>query len=450
MSRLSLARTLPASVLPQLPAMRIAQKGAIALAIRLFGAGVALAIQIVLARELGQAGYGEFGYVFAWLQLMLVVCYGGFATAAMRYVAEYRARQQPALALGFIRRSWQITLFESAVLALLMAGCAMAFHRPDSVGSIQNFLIASAALPFLAHFMLSSSVIRGLGHVILSMLAGLVQPMSLLTAVLTIALLLRIQMSPSSALLVNLITAIGALGIVAGLQHHLERKLGWGRERLFRTAEWLSTATQLTCASSLMYLQGRTGVIITGLLLDAQAAGTYAAVQRLINAALIGRLSINLLVGPRFAALHAQQRHVELQRYARLAAWGGSGCMLAAAIVFVVFGKSILHCFGDEFVNGYQTLLVLLGGAAVTTMCGSTDFLLNMTGHHHRLVAILVVSLLVNIALSLWLIPRFGILGTAAANVAAALIWCVSVVYTTHVYLAIWSNVGRINSNKII
>ena len=92
------ATSTPAAALPRLPVIRFARKGITAIGIRLTGAGLALALQVSLARVLGQSGYGQYAYAVAWLQLMLIFAQGGFSTAALRYVAEYRARQQPALA----------------------------------------------------------------------------------------------------------------------------------------------------------------------------------------------------------------------------------------------------------------------------------------------------------------------------------------------------------------
>src|SRR5437588_4959183 len=97
-----------ASLPARLPVSPLARTGAIVLAIRLVGALAALALQLTLARMLGHLGYGEYAYAFAWLQLLLVFAQGGFAMAALRYVAAYRAQNQPALARGFTKRGAQI------------------------------------------------------------------------------------------------------------------------------------------------------------------------------------------------------------------------------------------------------------------------------------------------------------------------------------------------------
>ncbi len=428
-----------------LPSIRIARKGVTALGIKLVGAALALALQVCLARSLGHAGYGEYAYVIAWLQLMLIFAHGGFATAALRYVAEYRARCQPALARGFVKFSSQIALLESIVLALLMAGCAAALHRSGSTGPLRNLLIASAVLPVLSQLTLGAAIVRGLGHVIPSMLVGLAQPLLLLGALLSSVHLFRIHISSSEALLLYLCATVGALGMVVVLQGRFERDLGEASEQTFYTREWLCTATQMMFASGLIYIQGRTGVIISGLLLDAGEAGTYAAMERLADVALLGLTSVNLLVAPKFAALHAQQRLVELQRYARLAAWGACAFMLAAVLPLVLFGKPILRCFGDEFVSGYPVLLVLLGGVVVNAMCGSVGLILSMTGHQRDTIIVAFSGLCLNLTLSLLLIPKYGIMGTAVANAVAIAAWNVSMLLIVRWRLGIWTCIGVSN-----
>jgi O-antigen/teichoic acid export membrane protein len=335
-------------------------------------------------------------------------------------------------------------------MALAMAGVAMALYRSYGADQVRNFLIAGATLPVLSQFLLGSAVVRGLGHVIASMLVGLAQPLLVLVALLTTAHLFRAHVSSSGALLLNLGAAVAALGMIFALQRCFERELEQEPNRDFLTREWFGTATQMMLASSLIFLQGRTGVLITGMLLDAGQAGTYAAIERLADAALLGLVSVNMLVAPKFASLFAQQRRTELQRYARLAAWGATGFMLATVLPLVLFGKPILRCFGEEFVSGYPVLLVLLGGVAVNAVCGSVGFLLSMTGHQRRLLEILSIGLVINLVLSLFLVPRFGIIGAAWANTTAMLFWNLSMLYAVRACLGIWPNIGRTASNSIV
>ncbi|MGD9633929.1 MAG: oligosaccharide flippase family protein, partial [Pirellulales bacterium] len=419
-------------------------------AIKLIGAGLALALQIVLARTLEQAGYGTYAYVLAWVQVALILSQAGFATAALKYIAEYRARGEESLVAGFRRRSVQLTLLQSCALALLLAGGAAVWHRSDSVAATQNFLIAALAVPVLSLFFLGGAIVRGSGHAISSMLGSLAQPLLLLIALLPIFALHRGPISVNAALLMYLIASAGGLLVVysqwrcfAGVQNPTIRCD-------YRTREWFGTASMLTSGALLMYLQGRTGVLMSGLFLDARSAGTYAAMERLADVALLGVIAVNMLVAPQFSSLHAKGRRSELRRHARFAAWVSTGFMLCVVLPLVVFGKQILRLFGDEFVAGYPVLVVLLVGLAANAISGSADHLLNMTGHQRTSLKVLAAGLSVNLMLSVWLIPRYGIFGTALANAGAITFWSVGMVWAVRARLGIWSNVGRVDSTAFV
>ncbi len=432
------------TVLPKLPFVHIAWQGVLVLAIRVVDAGAALVLQVCLARLLGPLGYGSYAYAFAWLQLALVFSHGGFATAALRYLAEYRARQETSLARGFLRRGFQISLLESVGLALVMAGAVVALRHRLSDQLFENLLITSLAIPVFSQSGYCRAAIRGLGHKISSMSLDLVQQLLLIGALLSTAYLFRASVSSSDALLLCLGSGVCAFGLIYAMQCRFQHGLDRGPTYMFRTREWLSTATQMMLMQGLIYVQGRTGVIVSGLLLDDRAAGIYAAMERLSDVALLGVFSVNYLAAPTFAALHAQGRQLELQRYARLAAWGATLFMLLTALPLIFFGRTVALLFGDGFVAGYPVLLVLLVGVAVNAMCGSACLLLNMTGHQRQTILVAFGSLCLNLILLLMLVPQFGIIGTAVAFALSTAVSSVLMLLIVRRRIGIWTCLGDI------
>jgi O-antigen/teichoic acid export membrane protein len=436
---------------PDTPVFRAARKGAAAIGIKLIGAGVVLGLQVLLARLLGPVGYGEYAFAFGWLQVLLVFAQGGFSTAALRFVGEYRAQEQAGLLNGFMRFATRTALSESIVIAVCAAMIAVLFDTSND-RTLLNFVIACAALPALSQFLLHSTFIRGFGEAIASMLVGLIHPVLLTLVLLTFIWPLSAGISSTMALSLNLGVAMCALAIVIGVQRHFMRthELDPRNAPLERrNREWFTTATQMMFASGMFYLHARTGVVITGLLLDATSAGTYALVERIADSACLGLMAVNLLAGPSFAALYAQGRQLQLQRYARLAAIGATAVMLISVVPIAFMGRQILGLFGEEFVAGYSALLVLLIAAAVSAMTGSAVLLLGMTGEHRANTVLSIGGVGVNLLLSLLLIPRFGLLGTAMANATSLIAWNLALVWYARKRLGIWTNVGRLASLKV-
>jgi len=78
--------------------------------------------------------------------------------------------------------------------------------------------------------------------------------------------------------------------------------------------------------------------------------------------------------------------------------------------------------FGPAFVTADNALVILSLGWLVATGCGPVDNLLLMAGRSGWTSLNAGVGLALNIGLNLWLIPRYGIEGAAAAW-AASLMW---------------------------
>ncbi len=439
----SLANTVSLVAWPPWPILRVARQGVLALGIKLAAACMAMVLQMSLARLLGPAGYGEYAYVIAWLQLLLLFAQSGLSMAAVRYMAEYLAQDQPELAQGFIRRSTQAAFISSIVLGLLMVGIAATAHSAGSVIS-RHFLLAGMALPVLAQFVLNSAVIRGIGQALLGIISLMFYPLLFLVALLVANLLFPEHLTTTDALALNLGAAVCSLGATVALRRRLTDGLEKSILPAFRTGQWLATATEMMFVSGLIFVQGRTGVIFSGWFLDADATGTYAVLERMADAALLGMVSVELLVAPKFSSLHTQQKHHDLERYARLAAWGSTSVTLVFATMLMFFGKPILSMFGSEFVSGYAALLVMLLGVASKALCGSVGLLLCMTGHQRDSIVVAAASLLLNIMLSLALIPHFGILGTAIAFACSIATWNLAMLLIVRWRLGFWGCIGNV------
>ena len=84
----------------------------------------------------------------------------------------------------------------------------------------------------------------------------------------------------------------------------------------------------------------------------------------------------------------------------------------------------------EQFINGRNTLLILLIGQAVNAMSGSVGVIMQMTGKEKQFQNILFFALLINISLNLFLIPVHGILGAAIASTISIIFWNItSVLY---------------------
>jgi O-antigen/teichoic acid export membrane protein len=107
------------------------------------------------------------------------------------------------------------------------------------------------------------------------------------------------------------------------------------------------------------------------------------------------------------------------------------------AVVILLSGNIFLGLFGPEFAAGYPLLFILVIGIIARATVGPAESVLTMSGHHNVCVLIYSVSLALNVALNLTLIPRHGLAGAAWATTCAMMFEAAALYVVVHSKLGI-------------
>ncbi|MFZ0810720.1 MAG: polysaccharide biosynthesis C-terminal domain-containing protein, partial [Bradyrhizobium sp.] len=118
----------------------------------------------------------------------------------------------------------------------------------------------------------------------------------------------------------------------------------------------------------------------------------------------------------RFAEYHALGDRARLSAYVAHAIKWTFWPSLAATILLLALGKPLLSLFGSQFVTGYDIMFVAAIGLVVRAAVGPVERLLNMLGHQYVCALAYGLSFVLNVALCVALVPRFGGHGAAAAT----------------------------------
>ena len=100
----------------------------------------------------------------------------------------------------------------------------------------------------------------------------------------------------------------------------------------------------------------------------------------------------------------------------RMRSNGRSGPRSPRPSLLLAFGKPLLWLFGPQFVVGYDIMFVAAIGLVVRSAIGPVERLLNMLGHQHICALAYALAFVMNVALCVALVPRFGGHGAAAAT----------------------------------
>ena len=156
--------------------------------------------------------------------------------------------------------------------------------------------------------------------------------------------------------------------------------------------------------------------IFLGIFAENADVGIYNAAARTANLMNFLLVSVNTIAAPKFAELFHINDMQGLKRSAqdstRLMFW----LSLPVFIIVMIFSKNIMGIFGDQFITGTAILMILSTSQFVNVSTGSVGYLLMMSGNEKLLRNNIFGVAIINIILSVWLIPKYGMLGAGVVS----------------------------------
>jgi len=391
----------------------MARGGSLNLVTSVFSHAADLGLSLLLARELGRSTVGVYWQSYAILALLSLVAVSGTSSACTRYVAVYRAEGDPGGVRGTVRLGLTVTVLVALVIGACLFGAAdwlaeQAFDDERLAGPLRAVAVTLPLLSF-AHTALGAT--KGFKTMKPFALIHLVlEPVLRIT--LAAVLLLRGMGLPG----VMVALFVSHLGAALTSAVALRRLMGHSavapkyRPRqllVFSVVSWMASlaSSGLTWADT----------ILIGIFLSSSDVGVYNVATRLVVLASFVMVPINSSFAPRIAALYQQGRTETLRRsYAAATSWIVR-LSLPAFIILGLFPRELLRFFGPGFVVGAAVTVLLAAGKFVDAGTGPCALMLNMSGRPALNMADNVVVLVLNVVLNIWLIPIFGIVGSAGA-----------------------------------
>jgi O-antigen/teichoic acid export membrane protein len=109
---------------------------------------------------------------------------------------------------------------------------------------------------------------------------------------------------------------------------------------------------------------------------------------------------------------------------------------LVMGLVVLLVGKPMLTLFGPGFEAGYTLLFMLVAGVVARSAVGPAESLLTMSGNQNICAMVYAGTLALNIAISVVLIPLFGLWGAAAGTAIAMVFEACALSFT------VWRRLG--------
>lgn len=403
---------------------QISRQSSVFFAGTIFTVATGYIFKVYLARVLGAEALGVYALGMTVVGLLSVFNAFGLPQSAVRFVAVYCATGRIEQLRRFLGRSFFLLLLSNLPLAvvLLVAGPWIAvrlYHTPalsKYFGLFTLIMVLGALTTFMGQVLAGfKDVLR---RTVITNFIGSPVMMLLTVGFIAVGLGLKgyILAQVASSFLVLLLLAISILKLTpagSGFFSTIYSPLG---------NEVVSFSAFAFVGTFLEFLMAQSDKVLIGVYLNARDVGIYAVAMALVAFVPSVLQSINQIFSPVIADLHSRDQHEMLGRiFQTLTKWS-LGLTLPLVAVMIIFAPLFMRIFGPDFRKGWPVLVVGAIGQLVNCGVGSVGYLLQMSGHQRNLVRIQIVMAVLMVALSVVLIPRWGIFGAAAVEALTTLI----------------------------
>jgi len=362
-------------------------------------------VTAVIARELGNSGFGEWSSMLVVVQMSAYLADLGLEQVGVRRAAAEPEREAEWIGATVALRglvSLPAALLSIAVVLLISTGEQMAvagmlasttilLSGPNTIRALLQLRLRNDVNVAVMTF---SSVVWGVAAIAVVATGGGLVPLAIAFTLAAVA---------TTILQIALSLRVGRISLVGSRRH-------W--RPLARVGLPLATAGLLVLAYA------RIDQILVLELVGTREAGLYGAVYRILEQAHFLPLTVSMTLLPLVSAAHPSDpaRVRELLQttadYLAIVSLPVFGVALAAA------GPLIELLFGDAFADAAPALPVLMAAFVLICFGYLSGNMIVVLGLQRRFAVYALIGLVFNVALNLALLPRYGFLAAAWTTLA--------------------------------
>lgn len=392
----------------------------------------------ITARWLGPEGKGIVTIVLILVPMLGLFLGGGMGMANVYFAGSRRIETKTLLGNTLVYTG------SSAIVCILLVSGALL------LGWVDQFLpgipywavwLAVGIFPLTLFQSNLVAMLRGLGHIYAANIVEVSLNMALLVC--TALLVIGLRLDVAGALLAFGLSQLVGLAVACSWLLRLEDSLpfacDWrtmGQMLWFGVRGWFGRLLQ--------FFNYRLDAFIVNFFLGPASAGIYSVAVVLVE--LLWQLpnAVGFVLLPRVAAEQTSNK----QRITGRVFLITMGITCLGAIALAVGGSyAISLIFSDAFSAAYVPMLVLLPG--VVLLGGARVLISDIVGRGYPLYASITsgISLVISVSSGLYLIPRYGIMGAAAAS---SISYTTIFVFSLGMYLLVKWQQTRLHQTKTV
>lgn len=403
---------------------------------RTVGAGLLFWMSLFFARVLGASDFGLFSLGMTLFTILATVARVGMDSVCIKQIAA-NIDCSPALARGYFFSILKLVLITNLffMAMVFILGDFLAtkfFNKPELSAVIQVFSLGLVPFSFVV---IISEALKSLNKPLLSsVLRAILIP---LLAICVGWLLLFSNLDTLNLFVLGYVCASAVTSIFAWFLFW--KYLPRIQSELIRLVSLLKEGLPMLMVTSGALVMNWSDIVILGVYLDSGNVGVYSAASRTVMITSLILVAVNALMAPKYASLYSNDKIDEIKKLSHKASIVLLAFVFFPTVILLFFPAWVLSFFGEEFVAGSYILMVLAVGQFVNVACGSVGFLLSMTGNEKTLQAIFLVTAVMNLILSIFLVERFQEIGVAIATALSVIVWNIWSMFMVKRRLGFWT-----------
>ncbi|MCB1844353.1 MAG: oligosaccharide flippase family protein, partial [Halioglobus sp.] len=408
---------------------RFLRRGTYVAIIRLAGLACVFALQVLLARLIGDTGeYGKYAWGQSLLFLLGAIASLGLPLASARFVASLDAQQNVAASRRVITHASHLLLRTASLGPIVGLLLWLAWRGDLDEGVYRAVAIVALLLtPAVTFTMFYRDISRARQWLGLAMLPlQVIRPLTTAALAAVFWWLSGFRLNGVQELLMAGISVLAILLGQALIYQLRQRKLphtnGLDTQPEYRPSRLLVTAVPIFIMRCSALVINYSNVLLVGALAGPAAAGAYFAAERLAQLAGMPKAVVSTVNQQSMAAAHATGNTQELQLLATQSAHGSLWPTLLVSLFLMFLAAPLLHLFGREFTAASPVLIILVLSNIVSVFAGPAQDLLIMTGRQNYIPRVMVFTAIGHVAALVLLLPAFGAIGAACASLFSSLL----------------------------
>jgi O-antigen/teichoic acid export membrane protein len=399
--------------------VRIANGTALVFVATFFGLGLNYAYNIFLARYLGAGSYGLYALGLATFNLLAVISLAGLDSATLKFVPASLATEDE---IG-IRRTVRTLLGLSLVFGGLFGAVLLLGSRPIAMEIFRKPEIArvlwilALGIPAYATSSVLIATLQAFQEVRWRTFVKYISE-PVVKVILTVVLLWAGW--DLDAALVAFVAALvlSAVLALAPLRRMLSLRQVGGPSSI-SVGEVLTYSMPLLWAVLVSSVAVKADVLLLGYWQSAGDVGVYSAAFQTSAIIVLVLQSFESIANPLLSESIAREDRSQLEKLYKILLRWVLTLSFPIFLVIALLPKELLALFGEKFEGGALCLVILAIGQIVNAGTGSANNILLLAGHTRLVMWNTLLAGILQIALNLVLIPRYGIVGAAIAAAAS-------------------------------